>query len=1492
MDPIGEKLEQARRELLDLGLRNTLLNYQELKSKGVRMVDELPEEVFRILVEEGRSMSFLPALRDAREEPVSEIPEELASILEEEMRQGDQEEAAAPHKDTKLQTPYPADRLQYRLLNTYYAARTALEEQGVNILFLALGMLDWYEDESSDFLHRAPLVLIPVNLSRESVRGRFKIEYTGDEIDTNLSLQMKLKAEYGIDLPPVAEQDAGFPVEDYFESVACAVRHLSRWRVDRQAIVLGFFSFSKLLMYKDLDQANWPEGRKPSEHGVLRSLLHDGFREWEPVVGEDEDLDERLDLAGLRQVCDADSSQTVALLEVKNGRNLVVQGPPGTGKSQTITNLVAEAIADGKTLLFVAEKMAALEVVKRRLDQLGLGDACLELHSHKTSKKVILAELRRTLELGRPRHEGREQSAEELRRARERLNRYCRAVHAPIGDSGVTPYRAYGELLCLEERLKAADVPPVELAELRTCSASKYAERRNLTEELQTLLGRIGVPNAHPFWGSSRTVYLPADRRVVEQESRAAYERLQVVRQAAKQLCDLLGVDAPPYLVVLEKLIRAVRNALTLAAYRSRWWRFLSGKYREARREIFALCGAKGPGLRKVNNDLLAAAGAILKALQADTEQRSEEIQGLLDCYEGQKALYDSIEKMETSIEAYRQAAAKALNAVELDESTRFGDGGLWTVSFDRQDALFRGWEKEAARLQDMVSWNHLTVRMREEGLAPLVKVATTWNLAAKHLVDLLDQTRYGLLVDEAMRERPDLTAFDGQTHSHVVQTFRDLDKRLLELNRACLAQKHWESLPSSTGAGQMAVLRREFEKKRRHRPIRQLMLDAGQAIQAIKPIFLMSPLSVAAYIPPGSVQFDLVVFDEASQVRPADALGAILRGEQAVVVGDSRQLPPTTFFDKVGAIEEEQEECDAGTSDLESVLGLFVAQGAPEAMLRWHYRSRHHSLIAVSNHEFYDDKLVVFPSPDNTRQDAGLFFHHLPNTVYERGKAVNHEEAWIVAQAVMEHARKHPNLTLGVASFSIAQARAIQDKLEILRHRDPSCESFFAAHPKEPFFVKNLENVQGDERDVIFISVGYGRTREGYLSMNFGPLNQEGGERRLNVLITRARNRCVVFSNLRADDIDLSRTNARGVVALKAFLKYAETEILDVPRPQEGEAESPFEEAVAHALRDLGYEVHHQVGSAGFRIDLAVVDPERPGRYLLGIECDGATYHSARSARDRDRLRQKILKSLGWSIHRVWSTDWFRDPERELRRVAESIERAKVGRGTCGGLNPMHEGIDQTPANLPMSSQGTGHDEGDNGIMREPSRPPRDIIQGSPYRMASPTVYLVGWELHEVPRARLAEWIENVVMVESPVHLIEVASRIASAAGVQRVGKRIRKAMEDGARLAERRGRVRRRGDFLWRTDMDRPPVRDRSQLPYASRQIERVPPEELAEAVVLVVNGSVGVIPEEAIVEACRLLGYARVTESMRRRVEQAIRTLRADERLRLQNGFLMLP
>jgi very-short-patch-repair endonuclease len=600
--------------------------------------------------------------------------------------------------------------------------------------------------------------------------------------------------------------------------------------------------------------------------------------------------------------------------------------------------------------------------------------------------------------------------------------------------------------------------------------------------------------------------------------------------------------------------------------------------------------------------------------------------------------------------------------------------------------------------------------------------------------------------------------------------------------------------------------------------------------------VFMMSPLSIAQFVPPQSLGFDLVVFDEASQVRPAEALGAIVRGDQTIVVGDSRQLPPTSFFSVFTQSEEDEE---TATSDIESVLGLFAAQGAPERMLRWHYRSRHESLIAVSNKEFYENRLLIFPSPDMGREDTGLVFHHLPHTVYDRGgSSTNVAEARAVAEAVMAHAKTRPGLTLGVAAFSSKQMMTIEDMVEKARREDPSCEGFFAAHPHEPFFVKNLETVQGDERDVILISLGYGRDASGKVSMNFGPLNRDGGQRRLNVLITRARRRCEVFSNITADDLDTRQTAAWGVRALKTFLHYAQHGKLGVAEESGRDFDSPFEEAVFRALTNRGYELHKQVGSAGYFIDLAVVDPAKPGRYLLAIECDGALYHSSQSARDRDRLRQQVLEGLGWS------TDWFRNPGRELTKAADAIEAAKLT-----VLAPATIEKEITAPSVEIERTETKQESGG--------------VQSIFYETAQLSLGAeLGTDLHLIPEQHLADWIVTVVEAESPVHLDEVARRICDAAGVKRRGARITAAVASASRLAVRRERVVIDGNFLWLPNHLTCVARDRSRLPAASRKIELVAPQELEAAVLEAIKVSMGLPKDEISSVAARYLGFNRTS------------------------------
>jgi DNA polymerase III delta prime subunit len=633
-DSIYIKLEAARKELLDLGLRNPLLNYRPLRSRGLEVVDELPTETFRLLVREAKAMAFLPSKEDEPPGLLTQPEEDLEGIL------------AARHTDLKLQTNLTSSQLQSRLLATYYAARTFVEEQGVNILFVALGMLKWYEADSSQNSLRAPLLLIPVELERSNARERFHIKYTGEDIGDNLSLAAKLKMEFGITLPSLPELE-DLDIASYFNSIAEAVRSQPRWSVESESVVLGFFSFGKFLMYRDLDVAKWPEESNPANHPVIEALLNEGFREPDFQIKDEDHLDQQPAIADLHQVVDADSSQSLAIAAANQNFNLVIQGPPGTGKSQTITNIIAEALGQGKTVLFVSEKMAALEVVKRRLDKIGLGDACLELHSHKTQKKAVLDNLARTLDLGRPRLQETEIELKLLAEGRSRLNDYCEAVNTPIKESGATPYEAFGELIRLRQKCKEEVLPQLNISGMLTWSRAEFKRREALIEEMQSRLGQMGIPEAHPFWGSRRKVFLPTEQERLKQailKSKDAVLNLQASSanlaqaltlqeatscKAGEALCltarrimespDLKGIElqSPDWLAHQEDLRKLIlagsrlvdlhkkydrllipeawkQNVLQirqdLAAYRHKWWRFLSGTYRSARNRLAGLC--------------------------------------------------------------------------------------------------------------------------------------------------------------------------------------------------------------------------------------------------------------------------------------------------------------------------------------------------------------------------------------------------------------------------------------------------------------------------------------------------------------------------------------------------------------------------------------------------------------------------------------------------------------------------------------------------------------------------------------------------------------------------------------------------------------------------------------------------------------------------------------------------------------------------------------
>lgn len=1430
------------------------------RAKTLEIVDERSEQVFRLLVRERKRLYFLPVDEDPADEesadanpdgaepggtgadaeasstetdadPVLDMPPRLEDEMpatasdadfavtdDAPLPQPDADEAvidgaagsadaaddaaaeqlvAQRHLDNHLQTELASDQLQRRLLSLFYDARTIEQEQGVSILYLAVGFLKWYEDPSSQRARYAPLILVPVTLARTNVRSRFRLELADEAICTNLSLQAKLKATFGIELPDIDEDEELAPA-DYFDRVRAAIGEAPRWEVCPDDIVLGLFAFAKFLLYRDLSSETWPTSMPLERNPLVQALLGTGsFPAPKPFGADGGNLDDLLDPLELKHVVDADSSQALAIEEVRRGGNLVIQGPPGTGKSQTITNMIAAAVNDGRTVLFVAEKMAALEVVKRRLDQVGLGALCLELHSQKAKKTAVLEQLRTTLEAKLPRDDAGERQTDELREARRRLNGYVASLHQPHEPSGIAAYGAMGELIAL--RGAGHPTPDYELTAAADWSPEERTARQELVARSATLIDEIGPPQQHPWRGLGLDAMLPSDADRLATRLAPIAGQLEALEADSKQLAHALGLEPPATIAAAIRLtkvvdtlsaappldpdalksevwnrqrpeilalaedglrLRAIKHELRevfidaawttdvtairreLLGYGRQWYRLVVGPYRAAKLAYRQLCRnvprggaaqwvdhldalitAQETESRMARRDELGrqAFGSLWRSADSDWRALEQLVAwverihalGASNCLAHWQAVVAAAPRAQSAADQLRQQAGLCLaelgavcQSLRLDLGEAFklpagpkqiawrcpacgrritaatgwqgkqaacpGCGALHdcgAVSLDSTaiadlKSRFDQWQSSAQLASQWIAYRALRASLLDSGLSELVAQLEDGSLTPAVAIAHFRQLCLEAVVRRRIEQAPELARFQGRVHEQAVDDFCQRDRQLMTLARKQVARRHAERVPrNKTGDRQLDLIRHEINKKRRHLAVRRLLNEAADVVQQIKPVFMMSPMSVAQFLAPGRLQFDLLVMDEASQVRPADALGAIGRARQIVVVGDDQQLPPTRFFN---AIAEDDWSADepAGDDarDLESILGWCNARGVPSRMLRWHYRSRHHSLIAVSNREFYNDNLIVIPSPEPRSPELGVFFRRIAEGAFDRGQtATNRVEARAVAQAVMEHARKTPERTLGVGCFSVAQRDAILADLERLRREQPDCEPFFAGDTAEPFFVKNLENIQGDERDEIYISVGYGRDAGGRLTMNFGPLSADGGQRRLNVLITRARRRQTVFSSITADDIDPARATGRGPRALKAFLEYCQRGAREVPRGHGDGLRDPLATYLAGRLADSGFQVISDVGLTGLYVDLGVVDPEGDSRFCLGIESDGPNYQAGRWARDRDRLRTQTLEDQGWKLLRVWAPDWYYRPDEEFTRLLRAIESARA---------------------------------------------------------------------------------------------------------------------------------------------------------------------------------------------------------------------------------------
>lgn len=1341
-DKIKKEFENLRNELLDLTLRNQLLNFKT-RARTITISNQSPINIYQTLVLQNNKMYFVANKKEKKEEKSGfsiwdHAPFDLSRFTD---------------GDKTLSTDLTPNELQKRLFYINNQAKTMLQEQGYNILYLAVGFLEWRDNTKPKQVNHAPLVLIPVAMERKKVGKSFNLEWTGEDIQTNISIKAKLK-ENGIEFPDFEFKKYGEAIDHYLREVRDSVRGIGEWKVNTN-IALGFFSFTKFVMYNDLNPEAWENNVDLTKNELIQAIFNPSVNDKKTF--KEEDIDSQLEYSKMYQVLDADSSQIAAIQDVKAGRNLVVEGPPGTGKSQTIVNLIAELLAEGKSVLFVSEKMAALDVVKDRLTGVGLGKFILELHSHKTRRKKFLKDLEKATTVRSQEPINIDQTIRKLETLRQQLDDYAEIIHKPLYGVQLSAFQLYGLKEAADEHFSRSDriIPLVRFDHPETLTLKDLDDITISLENLAELYQTISKEN--PWSKCAPKSLLPADLREIEQLINDTLHALDDFLVERGRVYDIYGIKKPETLNEFEKSLSAFdiissKNSELIDGdiLKSGAWnnnnddayrlinelekyqkvaksldRFnssifsadidrLIGEVRESTHKKLSRLFGNKPHIELVERYYNGPVPKSPEDVLFDLEQAKQviAIKKQLDANESLARKYygdywhlganvndlKEIAKWMNEFISLTRDGIFSQNTIDILSNDMFSinpkedlteyieSGNLFESELkklesklnprsklifkrDTGDVAFERWQEQLYNWRGQLSSLHLWSQYlntknacRGTDSEQFIDSIERRDIKKDDVKALVQGNFADSLLNILFVENQELATFIGELHENRIKEFEDLDKKILSLNRKRIFQKLNNNIPQIFGATEnpeAKILAGEFTRKSGHLPVRKLLEKAGGIIKKIKPCFMMSPLSVAQYLDPTNeeLQFDVVIFDEASQVKPEDALGAFMRGKTAVVMGDTQQLPPTSFFDQMATGESEEEV--ATSLDMESILHLCKLS-FPVKMLKWHYRSRHESLISVSNKEFYNNELLVYPSPSHDDPELGLKLHYNPNTVYDRGSSsANHLEARDVVKEIFNHFDKYGDTkSLGVGTFSVAQKNAILEELEIERKKRPELEPLFLENKDERFFVKNLETIQGDERDVILISVGYGYDQAGKMSLNFGPLNQDGGERRLNVLITRAREKCVVFSNFKAYDMHLTANPPYGVKALKEFLSYAENLTLGASQITQQSSE-PFEDAIASFLAENGYTVDKQIGCAGFRVDLAIVDDENPGKYILGITTDGKMYASSKVAGDRDRLREQVLKGLGWKLYHLWSTDWYRNRDLGRKRLLEAVEVA-----------------------------------------------------------------------------------------------------------------------------------------------------------------------------------------------------------------------------------------
>ncbi len=1501
------RIARWTQKLLDFSARNRLLNIPRTSRQIIRLMcsnvgdleDRIAadETVTIRSIEDSMGEKALDDLLNGRMKK-----EQCASIVDAELA----------HRRLCVMLP-PRD-VHRRLTDLLHSARTDLEESGVNTLFLTIGELQWMEPGTgaSRKAYRAPILMVPVRLERPSMAEGVKMYRLDEETALNTTLIEFLRVQFNLTLPgldPLPLDDSGVDVPRVLQIFRQAVKEKDGWEVFDEATV-GCFSFGKFVMWKDMTDRVDELKRCP----LVNHLVGGGgyFDDGIEVFPADE-VARHFKPAELFCPVSYDSSQLTAVLYSERGKSFVLHGPPGTGKSQTITNIIAHNLAKGRRVLFVSEKKAALDVVKERLDRIGLTPFCLELHSNKTEKSRFYDQIRAALAVPEAASPAEwEQVVADLEKCRLELDGYIRALHH-VYPNGLSAY------MCFSRAIQGTSAPHPELIGIDCLQQSRidYRDARQAVQELSTAFRDVSETAVKTMPAFRLEVWTPvAERQLKEsaEELAAADEALLQAlaelgaatsvtgpwtRPSVRTLVDVLvplkgsakvgrffyekGKATSPDLLAELTGMQARRRELerTLGAYRLEQIGELDFDGLEQRlaanaRSFFLVRFFKNAALVKEMSGLLklGAAKLTVAKLAADLPQMREYVE--LGLTFAEKAGCGPEELVPLAAET-KDAMAKV-----LDRWTAFGaafekfldvvEEPAPALTLDALDEMCQGLVENIGELRGVLRYRKAKTVAEARSVGAFAAYLDAYDDGSLDVSGVFDDAYAAKMLDAILARTPVLAEFTGLGQDERINRFRELDRKYTSLAKQVVYAKLAVTLPRRRNGpcpdgSELGMLKRECEKKSRQKAVRQMLAESKTLLPTLKPCFLMSPLSVAQYLPIDAQPFDLIVFDEASQIPVWDAVGVIARGRQLVVVGDPKQMPPTNFFQK-GEIEDEDDDGEAeAIADQESILDECLVAGVFSTYLNWHYRSRHESLIAFSNEHYYSNKLCTFPAASSSPR-LGMKFKFVPDGRFVKagkGPRVNEIEAKALVDYICTEVRKpdYRKRSIGIVTFSQPQQELIRDLLEERLGEDPVLEKLLPEDGEGAYFVKNLENVQGDESDVILFSVGYAPDENGRFTMNFGPLNLTGGERRLNVAVTRAKEQVVVFSSIHGSQIDAGedgRTKAVGAVHLKAFLDYAERGTTAGAPVKAGASNERFGTVVAQFLTDRGFAVERNVGCGEYRIDVAVRHPEDATRYLMGIECDGPAYAEQRTVQDRDVNRAGVLKGLGWQMCRVWSVDWAFDRARAEQRLLEALEKARTAPEKAREERLQPKAAETTKAPPPAAAP------------VQPTYPP--------YKLWTIRKNFKHDRFYDpAARPQITQLLQQVIEVEGPICEDVLRRRVAKAWGVTRMTESAQDVF--AACTPNDWPKTEHEGEKVFWPQGVMPSEYRGFRVPTAEvdsrRTLEEIPPEELANAMRELLQ-DLGECPEDELFrEVVKIFGLSVLTAKARKILVRAYALLK---------------